>query len=197
MMSLGKLELRMLEGDLLQLEPLEEKHQEGLKDAANHEEIWQYMPLKGNGEHFHGWFTRSLEQMRTSEEITYVVRSKNDHRILGATAYYDIYFSHQRLSLGYTWYTPEVWGSGVNRECKLIMLQQAFADWGINRVELGADPRNIRSVQAIRKLGAEKEGLLRQHMRSQEGMLTDTLVFSILAQEWPGIKMKLEVVEIK
>lgn len=184
---MSKIKLKLLETSSLQLEPLEIAHQGGLEKAADYEEIWYYMPSKGNGGHFAEWFTRCLKKMHSGEELTYVVRKKKNSQIIGASAYYDVHREHQRLSLGYTWYVPEVWGTGINRECKLLMLHQAFTDWGINRVELGADPRNIRSVNAIIQLGAKKEGVLRQHMRSQEGILTDTVVFSILASEWPQI----------
>lgn len=151
------------------------------------------MPFKAHGKHFDDWFNQRLEQMDCGGELVYVVRRKRDQLILGATAYYDIHFEHQRLSLGFTWFAPYVWGTGVNHECKLLMLRQAFEEWNINRVEIGADPRNSRSVHAITKLGATKEGILRQHMRSHTGVLTDTIVFSILAPEWAKIKMELEL----
>ena len=93
--------------------------------------------------------------------------------------------------MGYSWYTPEAWGSVVNPETKLLMLTQAFEHWFINRIEIGTDPHNTQSWQAIKKLGATQEGILRQHMIRQDNVVTDTVIFSILASEWPDIKTRL------
>lgn len=187
----NKLRLRLLKGNCIQLEPLNESHRAGLAKAADYEAIWQYMPHKAYGSYFTAWFDNSLAQIALNKELIYVVRSSTEQRLLGATAYYDLHLEHLRLSLGYTWYVPDAWGSGINSECKLLMLGQAFDDWGMSRVEIGADPCNTRSVKAIEKLGAIKEGTLRQHMKSHHGLLTDTVVYSILAREWPELKRRL------
>lgn len=184
-------QVKILKGRALQLEPLVSSHREGLLVAAAHEAIWLYMPYKATGHFFAPWFADTIEKMSLGTQITYVVRRISDQQILGATAYYDLHKEHQRLALGYSWYRPEVWGTGINLECKLLMLSQAFEDWGVNRVEIGADPRNTRSIGAIKKLGATEEGILRDHMISSEGHLTNTVVFSILAAEWSEIKNKI------
>jgi RimJ/RimL family protein N-acetyltransferase len=162
-----------------------------MRIAANHEEIWNYMPHKATNDAFDPWFDRCLLDLSSGAQINYAVRRKSDNLILGATAYYDIQLDNKRLTLGYSWYTPEVWGSVVNPEAKLLMLTQAFENWFINRIEMGTDPRNIHSWQAIKKLGATQEGILRQHMILQDTVVTDTVVFSILASEWKDIKAGL------
>lgn len=181
----------ILDGCYIQLEPLSNRHREGLRDAADNDQIWQYMPYKATKNLFHTWFDDCQDKMNSGEQITYVVRSKKNQTILGATAYYDIQLDNKRLSLGYSWYIPEVWGSVVNPESKLLMLEQAFEQWQINRVEIGTDSRNIHSYNAIKKLGATEEGLLRQHMILHDDVITDTVVFSILSSEWPDIKKQL------
>jgi RimJ/RimL family protein N-acetyltransferase len=181
----------ILNGTLIQLEPIAAQHRESLSDAADYEQIWQYMPQKATKDGFDSWFNSCLDKMLTGEQITYVVRCKINQAIIGATAYYGIQLENKSLALGYSWYTPSRWGSKVNPEAKLLMLTQAFECWDINRVELGTDSRNSRSYHAIKKLGATEEGLLRQHMILQDKDITDTIVFSILRCEWPAIKMNL------
>lgn len=186
-------QLSVLKGAFIQLEPLNSSHYDGLSQAANYEVIWEYMPQKGTAAFFAQWFADSVEKMMSGNQITYVARRLSDQLIVGATAYYDLYLEHKRLGLGYSWYTPMVWGSAINSDCKLLMLIQAFEHWGVNRIEIGADSRNARSIRAIKKLGARQEGILRQHMISNTGLLTDTILFSIVAEEWPVIKKQLNV----
>ena len=181
----------ILKGRGVQLELLESAHFDGLSLAADYEEIWRYMPTQATGSFFSSWFTETLEKFGNGLQITYTVRTVENQKIVGATAYYDLFKENRRLALGYSWYTPEIWGTGINSECKLLMLTQAFETWSINRIEMGADPRNLRSIQAIKKLGATPEGLLREHMISSDGQFSDTQVFSILAVEWPVIKTRL------
>jgi RimJ/RimL family protein N-acetyltransferase len=183
--------LATLSGVSIQLEPLTNQHREGMRVAANNDDIWTYMPQKAMGDSFNPWFDGCLDKLLHKTQITYAVRCKVDNLILGATAYYDIQLENKRLTLGYSWYTPTVWRSHVNPEVKLLMLTQAFEDWDMNRIEIGTDSRNIHSWQAIKKLGATQEGILRQHMILQDNMVTDTVVFSILAAEWSEIKMRL------
>lgn len=183
--------LDTLSGTYIQLEPITNHHREGMRIAANHDQIWKYMPKKATKDAFDPWFDSCLDNLSSGVQISYAVRRKSDNLILGATAYYDTQWDNKRLTLGYSWYTPEVWGSVVNPEAKLLMLTQAFERWFINRIEIGTDPRNIHSWKAIKKLGAKQEGILRQHMILQDNIVTDTVIFSILASEWPEIKTRL------
>lgn len=183
--------LDIITGRFIQLEPISEELREELRRAANHEQIWTYMPQKPMLHLFDDCFDDWLIKMNRAEQITYAVRRKACYSIVGATSYYDIEFNHKSLSLGYSWYIPEVWGTEINPESKLLMLTQAFEQWHLNRVEIGTDTRNIHSYNAIKKLGATQEGILRQHMILQDGSITDTALFSIIAAEWPDIKEKL------
>ena len=181
----------MMKGKNILLEPVSIAHHKGLRAAADYEQIWQYMPRKATKDLFNAWFDECCAKMISGEQVTYVVRHKMTQVILGATACYDIQVDNKRLALGYTWYMPEVWGSPVNPESKLLMLIQAFEHWGMNRVEIGTDARNIHSYHAIKKLGATEEGRLRHHMILYDGAVTDTVIFSIISSEWPNIKNQL------
>ncbi|HAT8250809.1 TPA: GNAT family N-acetyltransferase [Legionella pneumophila subsp. pneumophila] len=184
-------DLKILNGKYIQLEPITSQHREELRKAANHEQIWQYMPQKATGKLFNSWFDDCLEKMSARDQITYAVRCKKEGDLKGATSFYDIQPENKRLALGYSWYIPKVWGTTTNPESKLLMLYQAFDAWGINRVELGTDSRNIHSYRAIKKLGATEEGVLRQHMILHNQVITDTIMFSILFSEWPAVKERL------
>jgi RimJ/RimL family protein N-acetyltransferase len=95
------------------------------------------------------------------------------------------------VEIGSTWYTPDVWGTRVNPECKLLLLAHAFDALGMNRVSLCTDARNARSQAAIEKLGAVKEGVLRSHMVTQGGRIRDSVLYSIVIEEWPEVKARL------
>jgi len=125
----------------------------------------------------------------TAYVFTVIDRATN--RIVGSTRYMDIQAEHRGVEIGWTWYAPEVWGTAVNPECKLLLLTHAFEEWGAVRVMLKTDHRNARSQAAIRKLGAVYEGTLRQHRVRPDGTLRDTVVFSILDREWPAVRAGL------
>lgn len=186
-------EVPTLNGQFIQLELMHEGHRQGLQIAANHKDIWNYMPYQATEDGFDLWFEDSLNKMSLGTQISYVARHKTNQNILGATAYYDIQLEHKRLALGYSWLTPSAWGSLINSESKLLMLEHAFEVWNINRIEIGTDSRNQRSYHAIKKLGAREEGILRQHMILHDQVTTDTILFSILSSEWPEIKVKLNL----
>jgi RimJ/RimL family protein N-acetyltransferase len=107
--------------------------------------------------------------------------------VIGSTRFYEIDLNHKHLAIGYTWYIPEVWGTGINTECKLLLLKYAFETLLMNRVEFYIDARNERSRAAVKKLGAKEEGVLREHIILEDGYVRDTVVYSILAKEWKTI----------
>lgn len=182
----------ILSGNWIDLEPFSENHKEDLRVVAQDEQIWSHSSSKAFGHHFDEWFEKAIQGLHNGKALPYIVRHKADNKILGSTRYYDIVTEHMRLSIGYTWYVPNVWGSFVNPECKFLLLQQAFDTLHVNRVELFTDVRNTRSRSAIKKLGAMEEGILRQHMILEDGYIRDTAVFSIIKTEWPQAKKKLQ-----
>ena len=100
--------------------------------------------------------------------------------------------AHKGLEIGGTWYAPEFQHTGVNTECKYLLLKYAFEEMDCIRVQFKVDGRNERSIQAIERLGATREGMLRNHMILQDGTVRDSVYFSILDREWAGVKMRLE-----
>jgi len=108
------------------------------------------------------------------------------------TRYLNIEEPHRKLEIGSTWYEPSVWAGAVNPECKLLLMRHAFERLGFNRVEYKTDLRNARSRAAILKLGAKQEGILRKHMIMADGHVRDSVYFSVIDEEWPGVKAGLE-----
>lgn len=180
-----------LSGSRLYLEPLAEDYRNDLYLAAQEEKIWTYTSTKAHGENFHKWFDKALQKQRKGEQLAFIVRQKKDKKIIGSTRFYDIYPEHYRLAIGYTWYISEVWGTHVNPECKYLLLQYAFEILNMNRVEFYSDARNLRSRAAIKKLGANEEGVLRHHMILEDNVIRDTVIFSIIKTEWAQVKEKL------
>lgn len=187
-MNKNHLLLNTLIGKTIQLEPLTPDHHDPLRHAANHERIWSYMPTKAYGDYFDDWFQDCLTKHENRTQITYAIRRLTDNIIIGSRAYYDIDLNHKRLEVGYGWFMPSVWGTCFNHESLWLLFQNAFEQWHFNRIQIATDPRNKRSYNTLKKLGAVEEGILRQHMIHHNGLITDTVVFSILAHEWPKIK---------
>jgi RimJ/RimL family protein N-acetyltransferase len=179
-------------GDRVRLEPLTADHREPLREIARDERIWEWMLFDGSGPGFDLWFDDAVTQERAGRRISFIVRQKSDGRLIGTTSYLDILEAHKRVEIGSTWYVPEVWGTAVNPECKLLLLGHAFEVFGVNRVALVTDGLNQRSQAAITKLGAVREGVLRSHMISPGSRIRDSVFFSIIASEWPRTRGQLE-----
>lgn len=179
-----------LSGIYVQLELLNETHRSALKVISQDERISTYSPaLKLK---FDAWFNKALKSYDELHQISFIVRTLSDNRVVGSTRFYEINLDHKKLAIGYTWYLPDVWGSVVNVECKLLLLRYAFETLQINRVEFFIDSRNERSRAAVKKLGATEEGILRQHVILEDGFIRDTVVYSILKSEWPNVLASLE-----
>ena len=115
-----------------------------------------------------------------------------DGECVGSTSFYDVDLRMGRLEIGHTYYDPRVWGTHVNPACKLLLMTHAFGTWGVTRVAYRVEARNARSIAAVTKLGAQPEGRLRGHRVAADGTRQDSLYFSILADEWPGARGRLE-----
>lgn len=182
---------QILTGTTIQLEPLNLNHYESLRHPANDPRIWTYMPNKAYGAFYDDWFEDCLIKQINTKQITYVIRRLNDNELIGSRAYYEIEVQHKKLEVGYGWLNPSVWGTRYNHESLLLLFQNVFECWDFNRVQIATDPRNLKNYNTLKKLGATKEGVLRQHMIHHNGQVTDTVLFSILAEEWPEVKKKL------
>jgi len=184
---------RPLVGRHVRLDPSTDADAEGIFAALDHDEVWASGYSGGPSARPHSardWVGR----IRTAEEESramFTVRRLTDGRVLGTTSLGDTVLVHARTHLGWTAYSPEVWGTAVNPECKLLLLTHAFDDCGFGRVKIQTDAINLRSQAAIAKLGATKEGVLRRHMVRPDGSTRDTVVFSVTVDDWPQVRAGL------
>jgi RimJ/RimL family protein N-acetyltransferase len=180
-----------LTGRWVALEPLAEAHREPLRRAASDERIWTAIAFRAAGEGFDPWFATALAEREAGRWFPFAVRRLADGACVGSTSYLDIAPKHRRIEIGATWYQPDCWGTRVNPECKLLLLTHAFEVLGVQRVAFITDVLNERSQAAIAKLGATREGVLRSHMLVQGGRTRDSVVYSIVAGEWPRVREAL------
>jgi RimJ/RimL family protein N-acetyltransferase len=189
--NIVELTMPVLTGTWVQLEPMAAPHRDGLRRAADDERIWQFTLMVARGPHFDTWFDDVLAQRDAGRQVPFAVRRLADDQLVGSTSFLDPNLTHRRIEIGATWYNPEVWGTQVNTESKLMLLTHAFEVLGMNRVSFVTDVRNERSKAAIAKLGAVREGVCRSHMITQGGRVRDSVLFSIVATEWPEVKQRL------
>ncbi len=181
-----------LKGEHVTLEPIREDHREALRRVAADEDIWTYMPRNAAGDYFDQWFNTERELTDNKQQIVFIVGRTINDDVVGSTRFLNLAPEHDRLEIGHTFYAKEVWGSKVNPNAKLLLLTHAFEVMGANRVELRCDALNARSRAAIVKLGAQFEGILRQHLLLPSGRRRDTAVFAILNSDWPRVRAGLE-----
>ena len=183
--------VRALNGKWVVLEPLTEEHREPLRQAASDERIWTETIARADGGSFDAWFANAVGERAAGRWLPFAVRRIADQCYVGSTSYLDIAPKHRRLEIGATWYHPDCWGTMVNPECTLLLLTHAFETLKVERVAFITDVRNHHSQAAIAKLGAIREGVLRSHMISQGGRKRDSVVFSVVAAEWPEVRERL------
>jgi RimJ/RimL family protein N-acetyltransferase len=182
-----------LEGDLVVLEPLEEAHADGLWEAAQAPEIWEWLARIGSSrEYFDLWMKISLEAAGEGREGVFATRAKDGGLLVGSSRYLNVRPDDRVVEIGWTWLNPSAWRSGVNVEAKLLMLGYAFEELGCVRVELKTDARNSRSRAAMEALPAQFEGILRKHMIVPDVGVRDSAYFSVVDDEWPAVRANLE-----
>ncbi len=182
-----------LAGRRVVLEPLAEEHAGELFVAARDPRIWEWLDPDASPSPaaFGAWFGAAADAARRGDEVPFAVRDRRSGAVVGSTRYLALCPEHHRLEIGWTWYTPAVWGTGVNVECKLLLFGHAFERLGCTRVELKTDARNERSRAAMLALGATFEGVFRKHMHQRYGM-RDTAWYSVVDEEWPAVRARLE-----
>jgi RimJ/RimL family protein N-acetyltransferase len=183
-----------LKGNHVILEPLCEAHVPGLAAIGLEDSIWEYM-LYGRMrtlEDMHAWMLDILSRAQGASELPFAVIHVESGRVAGATRYLNLAPEHRGLEIGGTWYGLEFQRTIVNTECKYLLLQYAFEHLGCIRVQFKTDLRNVRSQKAIERLGAVREGVLRNHMILPDGNYRDSVFYSIIASEWPRVKTALE-----
>jgi len=183
-----------LEGKVVRLEPMAAAHVGGLSVAGKDESIWKYM-LYGDltsQENMSAWVDSILLLQAAGTDLPFTVIHLGSGRVAGATRYLEMRPPHRSLEIGGTWYATEFQRTTVNTECKFLLLKYAFEEMNCIRVQFKADARNERSVRAIERLGAVREGVLRNHYVLPDGTFRDSVYFSILDREWPEVKRRLE-----
>ncbi len=189
----------LLVGTHVRLEPLTAGHEADLYEAGRMPEIWTYLPTVDapfqSREAACRWMDEAFAQQATGWRWPFAVVWQATGRAIGSTSYLDFQWRDRALEIGWTWLTPAYWRTVVNTQCKYLLLQHAFEALGMYRVQLMTDSRNQRSQRAIERLGAQKEGVLRSHILCPDGYRRNSVFYSILDHEWPGVRHRLEAAQ--
>ncbi len=182
-----------LQGELVALEPLRADHAEELWEAAQAPEIWDWLTNLGADRAVLEQFMEvSLEAAAAGREGVFVVRRRADGTVVGSSRYLNVRPADRVVEIGWTWFNPGAWRTGVNLETKLLLFGHAFETLECVRVELKTDARNGRSRAAMEALPAQFEGVLRKHMIVPGVGQRDTAYFSVIDTEWPAVRANLE-----
>jgi RimJ/RimL family protein N-acetyltransferase len=182
-----------LDGSLVVLEPLEERHREELWAAARDARIWDWLAdLGADRGLFDEWMDLSLAATREGREGVFAIRRRAEGTVVGSSRFLNVRPPDRVVEIGWTWLNPSAWRSGVNVEAKLLLLAHAFERLGCARVEFKTDARNTRSREAMAALPAQFEGVLRKHMIVPTIGQRDSAYYSVVDDEWPEVKANLE-----
>lgn len=180
-----------LHGSWVRLESLSEHHAEDLLPLADATTL-QFLNLWEPVEGVNAMRQQISRVLISGDANFFAVVDAETGKAVGSTSYLDLRPAHRSLEIGNTWLGPETRGTRVNPEMKRLLLEYAFETLGCVRVQLKTDGRNLQSQAALRKLGATYEGTLRQHLICRDGFIRDTVMFSILAHEWPAVRDRLD-----
>ena len=183
-----------LQGHGVRLEPLTLDHAEDLTAAAMDGELWKlWFTTVPEPSQTHVYIDTALKGQHAGHMLPWVVRDAATDAVVGCTRYHDIVLAADRVEIGYTWYGQRWQRSHVNTACKLLMMTHAFETIGCQVVGFRTDNFNFRSQRAIEALGAKKDGVIRHHQLRRDGTARDTVMYSVVAAEWPDVKRHLEL----
>jgi RimJ/RimL family protein N-acetyltransferase len=183
-----------LAGHGVRLEPLAREHRDALAAAAADGELWQlWYTSVPRPEETERYIAQALAGQEAGQMLPFVVREVASGTIVGSTRYHDIVKEASRVEIGYTWYARRWQKTHVNSVCKLLLFGHAFEALGCQVVGLRTDNFNFTSQRAIEALGAKKDGVIRHHAPRRDGTVRDTVMYSVLASEWPDVKRHLEL----
>jgi N-acetyltransferase len=181
-----------LEGHGVRLEPLSIDHADGLREAARDGELWNiWYTLVPKPDDAERYIEKALEGFSAGIMLPWAVVDAKTGTVLGSTRYHDIISDVDRVEIGYTWYAKRAQGTHVNAACKLLLLTHAFEGLDCGVVGLRTDNFNFRSQRAIERLGAKRDGIIRHHALRRDGSVRDSVMYSIIASEWPDVKRNL------
>jgi N-acetyltransferase len=184
-----------LEGSVVRLEPIRREHAELFWEVAKNdlEDIFRWIPYAvRTPDDFRKLVDKAFDEQQRGESIVFATVDRNSGRTIGSTRFMNIDRVNRRVEIGSTWIAPALQRTAVNTEAKYLMLRHAFELWQCIRLELKTDGLNQKSRNAILRIGAKEEGTLRRHLLTWNGRVRDTVYFSILDNEWPQVKAKLE-----
>ena len=182
-----------LEGRRVTIRPMELNDVEALYEAGKNSEIWTYMPMDINDiSDMEVLVQHAMQAKESGSEFPFVIYDHIQNQLVGSTRFLDISEKDRHLEIGWTWLSPSVWRSHVNTQCKYLLLKHCFENLSTVRVQLKTDGRNIRSQNAIDRIGGIREGVLRKNRMMHTGYIRDTVYYSILNEEWPRVKEKIE-----
>jgi RimJ/RimL family protein N-acetyltransferase len=184
----------VLEGKGIRLEPLTDEHHDGLAAAATDGRLWElWFTSVPAPDGVRGYIAEALDGQKLGHMLPWAVRELESGTIIGSTRYHDIVPRIDRVEIGYTWYAQSRQRTHVNTTCKLLLLGHAFETLGCKVVGLRTDNFNFRSQRAIEALGAKRDGVMRHHVARRDGTVRDSVMYSILASEWPDVRRHLEL----
>ena len=180
-----------LENDVLLLRPVELSDIQTIAEAAKDERIWEHMSVNlVTKEAVEKYVENAIAERKSQISYMFVIIDKKTNKVIGCTSFLDISMAHKRLEIGATWLNPTVWRTQINTNCKYLLLQYCFEHLKLNRVQIKTGHENKRSQKAIERIGAVKEGVLRNHMIRKEGTIRHTVMYSIIKEEWLIVKEK-------
>lgn len=182
-----------LHGQRASLVPMRIDHVEQLFAAGSDPQIWTYMPQAVQTlDDMKRLVEEALAAKERGEAFPFVIIDKTTEKVVGSSRFLNISPSNRTLEIGWTWYSPEVWRTRMNTECKYLLLRHCFEVLSTIRVEFKTDSRNLRSQRAIERLGAVKEGVRRNHRILPDGYIRDSVYYSVISQEWETVKARLQ-----
>lgn len=183
----------ILEGDTIRLVPLGREHLDGLTQVGCDPDLWGVTVTDGSTPGaMAGWLETALAEQRRGASLAFATTLRQDGRVVGSTRFGNLDVTNRRVEIGWTFVAKAWQRSAVNTEAKYLMLKHAFETWGCLRVEFKTDALNSQSRAALARLGAKEEGTLRKHAVTWTGRVRDTVYFSVLDQEWPAVRARLE-----
>jgi N-acetyltransferase len=182
----------VLEGETVKLAPLKLNYLDRLYEAANDESLWFWtVNVIKSKDDLRRYVETALREFESKISLPFVIKEKSTDKIIGSTRFGNIDIKNRKAEIGWTWINPRWQRTRVNTEAKLLMLTHAFEIWKCVRVELKTDALNEKSRNAILRIGAKEEGILRNHMITDTGRFRDTVYFSIIDSEWQTVKAVL------
>lgn len=184
----------VLTGRVVRLEPLHDRHAVDLLDAASHDEVWTYLdePTPRSLDDIRALIQQANNEYANGERVPFAIVDATTNQAIGSVSYIDIRHHDRAVEIGWAWLSPKRWGTGAYREALILMARHAFETLGVIRVAYKTDIRNLRSQRSFIGIGGVQEGVFRNHRILSDGYVRNSVYFSIVAEEWPQISLRLD-----